>query len=117
MKTALANAPAAHAHTPGDWYFYQTQHSGFRVAVKDGNSSPIQIATIHTSDEHGRLSGDDIYANARLISAAPKLMEALKVALHVMEREQEADEFEHGVSSLHSAEISKARAAIAAAGK
>jgi hypothetical protein len=68
------------AHTPGEWYFMQTRTHGWKIAVKDGNSSPITIAHVETSDEHGRLTGDQVYANARLLGSAPELLAALKTS-------------------------------------
>lgn len=66
-------------HTPGPWNANWTRISGqaigFHIAdSKHGSLRPICEAY----DNTGAMSADEIEANARLIAAAPELLEALR---------------------------------------
>ena len=69
-------------HTPGPWEYFpklsgSENHRGFRIGVNKGwliaDAMPIDM------------DGKEGEANARLISAAPDLLEALKDCLRVVE--------------------------------
>lgn len=59
---------SAHKHTPGPWC---VEGVGIRALVRAGTSGVI-VAVRH------RLSAQENEANARLIAAAPELLEALE---------------------------------------
>jgi hypothetical protein len=64
-------------HTPGPWKFGSKAKSNFykrNIAGADG----YHVAAVSSRDDH------EVDANARLISAAPELLEALKVARHMI---------------------------------
>jgi len=70
-------------HTQGPWYAV-----GMWVEIDDENKP--DICTCNPSAiEQGHLyrSAEEIYANARLIAAAPTLLNALKVLADVAERQ------------------------------
>lgn len=83
------------AHTPGPWRLYCTQKDEFvvRKMFPDGQEAH-QIAV--------KVRG---YGNARLIAAAPELLEALKDALDLID----------SISPVEGNTVRKARAAIAEA--
>lgn len=61
------------AHTPGPWAFYLPQHTN--AFVTDGACNPIaNLVVTSPADDSNAAS------NARLIAAAPDLLEALYVA-------------------------------------
>jgi hypothetical protein len=60
------------SHTPGPWM--PAKGPGLLVIVSQDES----IATIATGTFKGELPTDQILANARLIAAAPELLEALE---------------------------------------
>jgi hypothetical protein len=67
------------AHTPGPWNFYpllsgSENHKGYRIQDRNG-----WIADCSPRDEDGKEGG----ANARLICAAPDLLEALQSMISV----------------------------------
>ena len=87
------------SHTPGPWHC--DQHIDDTVSVAyDGVHPPVEIARI----EPGR----EMVANARLIAAAPALLETLRLLL----RRVEMREYRYPSSAEDLAEI---RAAIALA--
>ncbi len=60
-------------HTPAPWVFEKGQVGN----KSDANLPILPVATIETY----ALSGDSAEANARLIAAAPELLEALELAV------------------------------------
>lgn len=62
---------AEHKHTPGPWFI-----DGDDIRAPDGDDDPWYVAEVIT----GCGPGDATPANARLIAAAPDLLEALKDA-------------------------------------
>lgn len=81
MKTLIDNKTEP-KHTPGSWNY--TEHEGvFGIFSKE--SKEIPIATVdyegdyfERPNEAGTKHGGELEANARLIAAAPELLEALK---------------------------------------
>jgi hypothetical protein len=87
-------------YTPGPWSADECR-SGFAVyAYKSGD------VVVRTEDEEGRYGAIDNEANARLIAAAPELLEALQEIIIAADGE--------GWSQLD-ASFTKARAAISKA--
>jgi hypothetical protein len=71
-------------HTPGSW-----EHDGQFIIAPDPNGihSDIYIAEIVEADEEGRLAPtEQQVANARLIAAAPELLEACRMVVDNWER-------------------------------
>lgn len=64
-------------HTPGPWRSGDVFNTVF--GPPNGNPSPLTIATVHMLHSYDDGSKN---ANARLIAAAPELLEACKAALH-----------------------------------
>ena len=62
-------------HTPGPW-------KAIAAAVYAGRP----LSTVVVSGDHGRLSADEAEANARLIAAAPELLEACKQMLAALDQ-------------------------------
>jgi len=72
-------------HTPGPWKV----DSGEALKVRNNSGS---IATIMQTHLTGRRSNDETMANARLIAAAPDMLEALSIAraeIVALERDME----------------------------
>lgn len=63
-------------HTPGPWFV--SNGDLLRVARSNGGS-PIVVAGVHKIGSRGGACLGDPLANARLIAAAPDLLEALKM--------------------------------------
>ena len=57
-------------HTPGPWAYHNTPTPFIHVAA-----GGLPICQIYTSTAHGQSMGEQ-FANARLIAAAPELLEA-----------------------------------------
>jgi len=75
------NPKQAAKHTPGPWMFEQCGN-GFTVAtVQDEPMESKSICTTFLGNLHHRYTGPTDEANARLIAAAPELLEAAKDAL------------------------------------
>lgn len=89
-------------HTPGPWRFNETCHSN-EFAIRDSRSSGgyAPIAVIK-GDKRSTLAQS--HANARLISAAPFLLESLQEMLANCHDQESSDEIVQAVA--------KARAAI-----
>lgn len=64
-------------HTPGPWAHHNTPTPFIYV-----NAGGLPICQIYTSTAHGQSMGEQ-FANARLIAAAPELLEALKACAAV----------------------------------
>ena len=62
-------------HTPGPWAYHNTPTPFIYV-----NAGGLPICQIYTSTAHGQSMGEQ-FANARLIAAAPELLEALQKML------------------------------------
>jgi hypothetical protein len=66
------------AHTPGPWLVTKTQVGEHMIHLEDGSS----IALVGDGPHEGDVRTSE--ANARLIAAAPELLEACKIALSKM---------------------------------
>ena len=81
-------------HTPGPWTYYLTiSDNGPVPQVQTVPVGPIGAAyatMICTLSQTGKKSGTQL-ANARLIAAAPELLEALYAALPCVEESEEFD--------------------------
>ena len=62
-------------HTPGPWSYHNTPTPFIYV-----NAGGLPICQIYTSTAHGQSMGEQ-FANARLIAAAPELLEALQFVM------------------------------------
>lgn len=76
--------PLRSTPTPGPWSFHakltaSENHKGYRLADKDG----AWLGDLSPCDEDGKEGG----ANARLIAAAPELLEALRKYLDATDAE------------------------------
>lgn len=71
-----------HKHTPGPWRFYaEPQPNGCPIVGTGG----LMVAQLAHSINHPE-QRDTAIANARLIAAAPDLLEALRGVLRVADR-------------------------------
>lgn len=86
-------------HTPGPWFAQRAIKDGWYIVARDARQ--MVVHTHDTEEEYGPI--DD--ADARLIAAAPELLEALENLLKVHEGE--------GGTQHHAGDM--ARAAIAKA--
>lgn len=76
-------------HTPGPWKFSGVSSAGRRI-YHSTDTTVYHICTIPESDPGNPKTVDTMDADARLISAAPEMLEALKsargwVATHAMQ--------------------------------
>lgn len=92
-------------HTPGPWYADPSKRlTGFAV-THDGEPNPLAIALRKPKNSYSKgIPDTKALANARLISAAPDLLEALEDWLHFLASDDVAEP-----------DLAKARAAIAKA--
>lgn len=92
-------------HTPGPWH-YGINRSGHSFLVKDPEGRLVcNMSWHHSSREHYPLQAES-EANARLIAAAPELLEALTAAWNSMDT---------SIPGSPGSPIEKARAALAKA--
>jgi hypothetical protein len=80
-------------HTPGPWGFYGEPH-GYHVG-----RDMTELALVKASEPVARITGQDTVeqeeANARLIAAAPELLEACETCLRLLESEDlDANKFD-----------------------
>lgn len=103
-------------HTPGPWeYIPSNEHHGPYVSSYAGDvadcytmSNPLAASIRNGGDSYPvPFQGAEADANARLIAAAPDMLEALRDALELLER--------HYPKPARSGQIARARAAIAKA--
>lgn len=88
MKTETPNTETQ--HTPGPWFMgCSTNLGGIQIITINPKTEEPNglIATINTQHtiEPGKDISDEVRANARLIAAAPELLEALNHALEVIQ--------------------------------
>ena len=62
-------------HTPGPWRSEPCYRSGYTVW---GGTDAVPVCVVDTQDDEGRFGTIKNEADARLIAAAPELLEALK---------------------------------------
>lgn len=68
------------SHTPGPWRYDEKRCAILVGEDKEENGFVVEPAT-KVLDLYGAMGGDDTDADARLITAAPELLEALNKAL------------------------------------
>ena len=64
-------------HSPGPWEAQSNGHKWWSVVGRDVNGVKFYIATMEQTTETSRAEGD-----AKIMAAAPEMLEALKQALH-----------------------------------
>lgn len=102
-------------HTPGPWnVFYKSKYDEWHV------STPIDGSSMKRALFPDGIRTDNPEADARLIAAAPELLEALQVlseriAYYASLAEGEATNIEQWAYTDGSSDVAKARAAIAKA--
>lgn len=90
------------SHTPGPWAWKIEGFAGYKLIAKDGT----HVADDGSADgEYGGWMNDPNEPNARLIAAAPELLEALEKIVAI-------EHYRHG---YHPAWTDQARAVIAKA--
>lgn len=82
-----------HKHTPGPWQFlefelYEGSGKRFNISQAEGAAFTSGYSDVAQTIEGERLSVQE--ANARLIAAAPKLLEALKLAEEMLCKQENA---------------------------
>ncbi len=98
-------------HTPGPWAYHNTPTPFIHVAA-----GGLPICQIYTSTAHGQSMGEQ-FANARLIAAAPELLEALQAVLRSFptDRDMRDAGWERAEIDLACRDYEAARAAISKA--
>ena len=101
------SAPTQTAHTPGPWEIASYQKRASGTCVIAGPAGMVAWVTdgLPKIGCHERSDYDAAEANARLMAAAPELLEALKACLHRLE---EYGEIDHQPSTQARAAIKKA---------
>ena len=80
-------------HTPAPWYF--SNEGVLRVRAKDDDEVVCSYAGYENCERE--------YANARLIAAAPELLEALQDALHAYDKHGEHPEWDFARAAISKA--------------
>lgn len=106
----MSTQPAPMAHTPGPWsYRWETEARDWAI-VTDANGSIVANVNTETGPDASSAPATrqmPAEANARLIAAAPDLLEALTSSLELLEH--------HYPKPARNGQIARARAAIAKA--
>lgn len=108
-------------HTPGPWQIlrksWPMRLEGNAHQVTDGNRYPTAFVPAWDKDENGEENKEEAFANARLIAAAPCLLEALGRAVSALEIADKAIGIlsNGGTNPYREKSIEIARAAIAKA--
>ena len=86
MKT-ITEVPATPrpAHTPGPWTIHESAFSSSLVKELHIGTSTRTAACVYDDCAAGILARSEVEANARLIAAAPELLEALEAVLPDLE--------------------------------
>lgn len=91
-----------HKHTPAPW---QVDYSGnCHIGITDKNERTIAFCNLQSED------GDEDELNARLIAAAPDLLDALQTLLKISEKELNQSATHDGLKNCEA--LAKARQAI-----
>lgn len=95
-------------HTPGPWYADPSKRvKGFAV-THDGEPNPLAIALRKPKNSYSKgIPDTKALANARLIAAAPELLEALEELLQLIEIER--PDWQHTEQHRARAALAKAR--------
>lgn len=80
-------------HTPAPWYF--SNEGVLRVRAKDDDEVVCSYAGYENCERE--------YANARLIAAAPELLEALQDALHAYDKHGDHPEWDFARAAISKA--------------
>lgn len=77
-------------HTPGPWAFYPKYEGEHAVAVVKDLLAVAEV--VGSQGSEGQISKETAIANAKLIAAAPEMLEALKEELSNREHTWDADD-------------------------
>lgn len=72
-------------HTPGPWHIDQLATGNLRIRAVDQNDGLLCFVAAIYGDQIDSVVGNEVRANARLIAAAPDLLEAAKELLALMD--------------------------------
>ena len=95
-------------HTPGPWVVETT--SGMNIYITQPQDMPNRTPGFYAEVRRFTSSVDAVKANARLIAAAPDLLEALEKIAVLYEKDIDADNYEQAANAYEMRCI--ARAAI-----
>lgn len=101
--------PTVRRHTPGPWRFELAPNGGFDIE-KDPNDLG-RYMVIATRNPHPERAAE-MHANARLIAAAPDMLNALRSLLRHAERMQDVMDEECGIRFRDDGPMSMARDAL-----
>ena len=81
------------AHTPGPW-----KSIACTVRTLDGRQVALCNGYVNGADDN-----ESPFANARLIAAAPELLEQLEIAVAILEQDWEGDEQSEACNAMRAA--------------
>jgi hypothetical protein len=98
----LAEKVTGSSYTPGPWYVEAVMGDDpheICIDSREGRGTPEVIASVVWDDEdpHPVLGLAEANANARLIAAAPDLLQALKAVVAISDRKHDAWDAAHAV--------------------
>lgn len=79
---AARSSGAALTHTPGPWTTHPARDGSGDIGIKSAGPQNIHAECFAEFWRAGEFCREEAEANARLISAAPDLLEALKALVH-----------------------------------
>jgi hypothetical protein len=77
-------------HTPGTWLINDSKHEGrdFKLIVYSQNNRRVALCYRENNCVYNEI--EESYRNAKLIAAAPELLEALKEVIAISDRDHSA---------------------------
>ena len=103
-------------HSPGPWHVvHEPTLSTFHIRVQDLDAAPVASLFYSSGGSRPQLSRELIDANARLIAAAPDMLEALHDVLRYCVTPSGLPDKNKGRTPEQDAAMAKAKAAIAKA--
>lgn len=95
-------------YTPGPWKAFNASWSETFITAPGFDHAICCLDINHATEESQESDSEQMAANARLIAAAPELLEALQEMLHIMEQHEQLSGCECSIGDEARSAIAKA---------